>query len=89
MDLGKWTDAIDEDQHEEVLEAAKEAAGLGKETYSKIVMEAANGLAVTDEFWYLAQTLIMGNIAFGAQAKIKMRESGYIFEFRVLTEDDE
>lgn len=89
MELGKWQQVIEEDQHEEVLVAAQEAAGLGKETYSKIVMEGAEALGVTDEFWYLAQTLIMGNIAFGAEAKIKMRESGYVFEFRVLTEDDE
>lgn len=89
MDLGKWATVIDEDSHEDVQQAAQQAADMGKEAFSQVVMEAASQMFTSEEFWYLVQSLIVGNVAVGARPEVKMREDGMVFTLTVGFEDEE
>lgn len=89
MDLGKWATVIEQEQHEDVQQAAQSAAEMGRETYAQIVMDAASQMFTSDEFWYLVQSLVVGNIAVGAKPEVKMREDGMVFTLTVGFEDEE
>lgn len=89
MDLGKWATVIEQEHHEDVQKAAEQAADMGKEMFSQIVMEASSDLFTSEEFWYVVQSLIVGNIAVGAKPEIKMREDGLVFTLTVGFEDEE
>lgn len=83
MTLGKWEKTIDPEAHENFKALVQQAVALGGENYGQIVLQASEDLIMSDAFQYLAQVLVVGNLAFDAKPQIEIGEEDYKVSLKI------
>lgn len=89
MTLGKWANLIDEEAHENAKANVHNALILGSEKYGQIIGDLSEDVALTKEMDALLSALIVGNLAFDAQAGCVIALTGTGFSLTITVEEDE
>jgi hypothetical protein len=89
MTLGKWATLIDEDSHDNAKENVHSALQLGMEKYARVIGNLSEDLSLSREMDALLSALIVGNLAFDAQAGCVIALGGTGFQITLMLEEAE
>lgn len=89
MTLGRWATLIDEESHDNAKQNVHTALDMGTEKYGRVLGNLSEDVAMSKEMDALMAALIVGNIAFDAQAGciIALGDTG--FHLTITIDEDE